>query len=73
MRCKCKHSETCKFKDQLHHAFKNIVEILCSGGRNPKFEKVDELVQSICRYRHPTTKEEDAKQCEKTNVRDMYF
>lgn len=56
MRCKCQHSDVCKFKDNLQEAFRGILE-LHIGGRNPQCADVDALIRRVCRWRIPSSKD----------------
>jgi len=60
MRCKCIHSDVCKHRYELQEAFKGIIEPQF-GGRNPKYNMVDELIKTVCRYRSPRVEEHGAQ------------
>ena len=61
MKCKCIHSDVCFHRQALQEAFRSIIDIHI-GGRNPKFVRVDELIQSVCRFRTPRGEEHGAQQ-----------
>ena len=52
MDCKCICQPVCNYCDQIQEAFRSIIEIYIPGP-NPDHDKVEKLVQSVCKYRKP--------------------